>query len=146
MCKLVFTVDLHVHVSVDNLADIVHPDQNYWNKKNNMELKKALQPPNTGVAKNLVLAIGDGMGVTTTTGERSQIQLYHRYERLTETITLLKIWNRGSISSANFKILRNCMTRSPTSSPHLHWYLLVGSQSCLIVQIEKTTQHLRITK
>ena len=105
MCKFVFTVDLHIHVSVDYLADIVHPDQNYWNKKNSMELKKALQPLNTGVAKNLVLAIGDGMGVTTTTGERSQIQLYHRYERLTKTITLLKIWNRGSISSANFKFL-----------------------------------------
>ena len=73
---------IYIHVSADNLADVVHPDQNYWNKKNNIELKKALQPPNTGVAKNLVLAIGDGMGVTTTTGERSQLKLYHRYRGL----------------------------------------------------------------
>lgn len=38
---------------------------------NDAELKKALQPRNTGVAKNLVLAIGDGMGVTSTSGKIS---------------------------------------------------------------------------
>ena len=110
---------IYIHVSADNLADVVHPDQNYWNKKNNIELKKALQPPNTGVAKNLVLAIGDGMGVTTTTGERIQLKLYHRYKRLNKSKILLKIWNRGSTNSAKFRS-PNFMTRSPTSSPHPH--------------------------
>ena len=46
------------------------PDRDHWKGVNEQELAKALKnTPNTNVAKNLVLAIGDGMGPTTTTGK-----------------------------------------------------------------------------
>ena len=48
------------------------PDRDHWKGVNEKELAKALKnTPNTNVAKNLVLAIGDGMGPTTTTGKRN---------------------------------------------------------------------------
>ncbi|XP_067949435.1 uncharacterized protein [Watersipora subatra] len=46
-------------------------DDAYWKDKNSQELSSRLKlQPNMGVAKNLVLAIGDGMGMTTTTAIR----------------------------------------------------------------------------
>ena len=43
-------------------------ERDFWYKNSEAELAVALQKPNKNVAKNLVLAIGDGMDVTTTTG------------------------------------------------------------------------------
>ena len=43
-------------------------DEDYWKNINEKELAAALRKLNTNVAKNLVLAIGNGMVPTTTTG------------------------------------------------------------------------------
>lgn len=45
-------------------------DKAHWFTNDEKELEKALKSVNTNVAKNLVLAIGDGMDVTTTTASR----------------------------------------------------------------------------
>ena len=43
-------------------------DEDNWKNMNEKELVSALRKLNTNVAKNLVFAIGNGMGPTTTTG------------------------------------------------------------------------------
>lgn len=55
-----------IHTTRNRLCFI--SDKDFWNESNEAELLVALQKPNVNVAKNLVLAIGDGMDVTTTTG------------------------------------------------------------------------------
>ncbi|XP_067948456.1 alkaline phosphatase-like [Watersipora subatra] len=45
-------------------------DRKYWEKQNVEELNRSFQESRVSVAKNLVLAIGDGMGVTTATATR----------------------------------------------------------------------------
>ena len=46
-------------------------EKEFWYRRNSEELKSSMEKYvlNTNVAKNLVLAIGDGMGVSTTTGK-----------------------------------------------------------------------------
>lgn len=57
-------------------------DRDYWKAVNEDELAKALKKPNTGVAKNLVMALGDGMGVTTTTGKQGNFDLSSTHKML----------------------------------------------------------------
>ncbi|KAF6024777.1 ALPI [Bugula neritina] len=62
--KLILLLPLFTIVSTETW------DKDFWYNQNAEELNLALQQANTNVAKNLVLAIGDGMGVTTTTAIR----------------------------------------------------------------------------
>lgn len=64
--SLYFSVDISLWDVT--LSRVWFVDKSVWYKNSLDELEKAMKKPNTNKAKNLVLAIGDGMGVTTTTG------------------------------------------------------------------------------
>lgn len=70
--KYMYVILVHLLRLVTNKSVSGLIDKDFWYSLTQNELTESLNKQynlNTNVAKNIILVIGDGMGVTTTTGE-----------------------------------------------------------------------------